>query len=183
LAPESTAVATDYAYALWQHGDSADALATLHRLQLQNPENPVPFSYAAMFQLAQGNVSEYLAMSRRWAEAIDDPRQIQRVAEEARLFQSGGRLATLRRIAHTQPVGNSPSWHGGNLPAAIAASHLGDRALLIAILTRRDQYVDVSKENWRPLRFPLEPFLKWRSDAGVAPLLLRQFHISSLPDR
>ena len=182
LSPESTAVAADYAYTLWQHGDSDQAFEALTQLQHRNPENPVPYGFSALFHLAQGDVAQYLEMSEHWATIIGDDRQSARVANERQAFATGGKVAVLRHISRSLPIGDNPYWHGGNLPAAIAASHLGDRRLLASILNRRDKDYDVAKEDWRPLRFPLEPFLRWRNDPVLAPLILRQFHISRFPE-
>ena len=76
-------------------------------------------------------------------------------------------------LEHAPPL-ESSSWHGGLLPRAIAASERGDGAALMAILSRPG----ITAQNWRPLRFPVLAFVKWRRDPAVARALDRAFGLS-----
>lgn len=166
LAPDSPAVLTDYAIALWQAGDREGALRHLAAVERRFPTNSAAPGAAALFHLQTGDVAAYLAESRRWATLINAPPQLERLNREQAAYDAGGADATLRLMS-TSPGLSTPFWHGGNLSAAIAAAKLGDRSVLRARLKAAAE----GQENWRDLAFPAASFERWRNDAELKPLL------------
>ncbi|GAW41177.1 invasion protein regulator [Brevundimonas sp. SH203] len=168
LAPDSPAVITDYSIALWQTGESHEALRRLADVERRFPTHSGAPGAAALFRLQAGDVEGYLEDSARWATLIGDPNQIARVRREHLAFEQGGSAATLHMMAASEAMPSS-FWHGGNLPASIAASMIGDRGALL----KRLRIVEASGENWRDLRFPGASFARWRTDPEIGPLLER----------
>lgn len=166
LAPDSPAVLTDYAVGLWQAGDRPAALRRLSAVERRFPTHSAAPGAAAMFNLQAGDVSAYLAASRRWASLIGDTSQLQRLDREQAAYDAGGAPAVLKLMSTTPALG-TPFWHGGNLPAAIAAAQLGDRKAL----SNRLELASVGKENWRDLDFPAAAFEPWRNDPELKPQL------------
>ena len=166
LAPDSPAVLTDYAIALWQAGDRPAALQRLAAVERRFPTHSAAPGAAALFYLQAGDVNAYLAASRRWASLIRATPQLERLDREQAAYDAGGAPAVLKLMS-TAPALETPFWHGGNLPAAIAAARLGDRRALL------DRLKDVSsrRENWRDLDFPAGAFEPWRDDPELKPLL------------
>ncbi|WP_428151855.1 hypothetical protein [Brevundimonas sp.] len=177
LAPDSPAVLTDYAMGLWQAGQSRASLTRLADVEARFPTHSAAPNAAALFHLQAGDIGAYLEQSRRWATLIGDARQTARIAAEATVFASGGSQTTLRLIAGSTPIVSS-FWHGGELPVAMAASMIGDRPRVLAILTAvADRGV-----TWRNLRFPAESFLRWKDDPELRGLLRRVLDPATFPD-
>lgn len=166
LAPDSPAVLTDYAIALWQAGDRPAALQRLAAVERRFPTHSASPGAAALFHLQAGDVAAYLAASHRWASLIRATPQLERLDREQAAYDAGGAPAALKLMS-TAPALETSFWHGGNLPAAIAAARLGDRSALLERL--RD--VSVRRENWRDLDFPAGAFEPWRDDPELKPLL------------
>lgn len=177
LAPNSPSVLTDYAMALWQAGQSQASLSRLIDVETRFPTHSGAPSAAALFQLQVGDIAAYLDRSRRWAALIGDARQAARIETEASTFAAGGARAALTLIARSAPIASS-FWHGGELPVAMAASMIGDRERVKAILSAvADRGV-----TWRNLRFPAESFLRWKQDADLSRLLGRVLDPGTFPD-
>lgn len=173
LGPDVPAVRIDRAVAQWQAGQSKAALAALTEAERSYPDLSAPSSYLALFALARGDAAAYLDHAARWATRIGDQQQAARIAAEQGIFTAGGDAALWRFMAQQAPILSS-SWHGGYLAIAISASLAGDREKMVAILDRPD----ITSQNWRPLRFPVEAFLRWKNDADVAAKLDHAFNQS-----
>ena len=176
LSPDSPAVLTDYAMALWQAGQSQAALTRLADVEARFPTNSAAPSAAALFQLQAGDIGAYLDQSRRWATLIGNPVQVARLDREDVAFASGGASALLAVISRSEPIASS-FWHGGELPVAMATSMIGDRERLQAILTTvADRGI-----TWRNLRFPAASFLRWANDPDLRGLLRRVLDPGTFP--
>lgn len=170
LAPDVPAVRVDRAAAQWQAGQTAKALATLSDAEQRYPDLSSPSNYLALFALSRGEAPAYLDHAERWAARIGERAQIDLIARERGAYVARG-AAGLWRFMSQQPTIPSSSWHGGHLTIAIAASLAGDRTRLLAVLER----ADIGSQNWRPLRFPVEAFLRWKNDAEVGAKLDHAF--------
>ena len=177
LAPDSTVLQADYAVALWQAGDTQRAKTILNDVEARAPGGSTAPNWLALFALAEGDIRDYLTQSERWAAAVGDKKQIERVAGEAAAFRKGGEAAVLRQML-AQPSLSSPYWHGGDLPQAIAASRLGDQAALQRILMRPR----LMEENWRDLRFPAGAFARWAAQPGIHTRLNQIFKARDFMD-
>lgn len=177
LSPDSPSVLTDYAMALWQADQSQEALSRLLDVEARFPTHSAAPGATALFQLQAGDIAAYLDQSRRWAALIAEPRQVARVTAEANAFAAGGAPAALTLIARSTPIVSS-FWHGGELPTAMAATMIGDRGRVRAILDT----VAGRGDTWRNLRFPAQTFLRWKDDPELRGLLRRVLDPATFPD-
>lgn len=154
--PDSAAVITDHEIARWQSGDQAGASQRLDAVARCFPENSAAPGFAGL--PPEAGRRDGLSCRRRTLDGADrrpPPACPQCCA-----------VATSRPIA-------TPFWYGGSPTAAIAASRLGERLRLIALLgnpTTRD-------ETGVRCAFRPRPSAAGKATPVVAPLLANAFGV------
>jgi Flp pilus assembly protein TadD len=144
LNPESDAIKTDYAFALWLKGDHDASKAILEAQAKAHPDSVGPRTYLGYIRMIEGDWPGYLTESELRADNRDDPRMKQQQLELRNIYARGGKAALIRelmkRAAADRATGNSES---SNRLANWAAA-TGHRAELVEILSDSD----ARKQSW-----------------------------------
>jgi tetratricopeptide (TPR) repeat protein len=168
LDPGSTAIQTDYAWALWWEGPGDPGLAELEDLAARSPPLATPHRFLTFIFLARGDVAQYLDESETWAALQNNPALTARVAGERDAFRSGGARAVLEAIARQPPGARVMEGTATEWPAT-AASLAGDRAQLLRVLARGD----AAGDHWNSWRRDQARYTKWLGDPVVRDKLDR----------
>lgn len=170
LDPGSVAIQTDYAWALWQSGASAEAVARLRALEARSPDLSSPSYFLAIIALGMGDVAGYLDHGRRWAALQSDAAASARVSAQTMAFRRGGAKAALNLIAATR-LFSTDRTRDAILVSAGTASLARNRTQLLALLAR----AQARGQHWKPLRWQRGLFSGWDGDQEVTARLNQLF--------
>ena len=162
--PGSTAIQTDYAWALWSSGDRQQGKARL--LQLAQKGKVSAYSYLTYIALADKDWTGYIDHIEKRSLLRNDANSVQQVAAQKRALQQGGEKALLD-ILSKNSVSDPSAPVSDSSGLAIYAALSNDRAKLYAILLKADQ----KNEIWGFSGMTQAVFKPWRQDTQINALI------------
>jgi len=169
LEPGSVPIQTDLAWARWQAGDQAAAVAALNAVIAAHPDYSAAYDCLADARLSVGDYPGYVAAYSEYARLKQDVRLIGVARAQKTALESGG-IATLQALMLSDALSRAGRDIGRNHSrAAFIASVSGDRSALINALTK----AEAADETWGASGTTRRIRDRWAEDAEVVRLLDR----------
>ncbi len=170
LDPESPAIEADYAWASWETGSDAEAVAMLRDVEARAPTLSTAPYYLMVISFVRGDWARYLGEAEKVARLRGDADQLARIAEQKAAFARMGAKGLLDTVSPATP----PQTIGAvdrSIFSAAAAAISDRRDRLLAIVTR----AEADGELWTPTHWSLTLFQKWWANPEIAGGLHRLY--------
>jgi tetratricopeptide (TPR) repeat protein len=168
--PDSAAIKTDYAWALWLSGQRAEGKALLLAQQTAQPSSVGPHTYLSYIYMIEGNWQAYLRESGLRADKRDDPAMEARQQLLQSTFATGGAPALIKALASEAAADRAAGLSESSIVLANWAGATGAREVLLTIL--KDS--DARQQSWSMGGFADLAVTKLPNDSVVAGLVARR---------
>jgi tetratricopeptide (TPR) repeat protein len=167
--PESLAVQSDWAFALYATGGRNTAVDILNGISTQRPDFAASFDCLRYIFLGESDFPHYFAAMSALARLRNEPALTARIAHERATFEAGDNGA-FRKLMIANATGDRQSGLGDKVWPLSIVSAVGDRATLIAMLTAGDS----RGELWGSASQRAAISRRWKDDAQLTALLARR---------
>ena len=170
LEPGAVPIQTDLAWARWQAGGQAAAVAALTEIIAAHPDYSAAYDCLADARLSVGDYAGYVVAFAEYARLREDPRLIAFARAQQEALAADG-IARLQQLMLREAVSRASLDIGRNHSrAAFIASIAGDRVALLNILAD----AEAADETWGASGMTRRIRDRWAEDAEVIRLLDRR---------
>ncbi len=167
LNPESDAIKTDYAWALWLKGDRAAGKAILEAEAKAHPDTVGAQTYLGYIRMIEDDWPGFLRAAALRANNRDDPHMIARQRDLEAIYTRGGASALIAELMRRAAADRAAGLSESSIVMANWAAATGRRAELVSILTD----ADARKQDWGMGGFADLAIRKIPGDAQVTQLI------------
>lgn len=167
--PGSDQIATDYAWALWDNGQSQEAMKRLRGIAASRPDIVEAQDCLSIAALAAGDYPGYLQALEARATLRREPLLTSRIKILKLAFATGGGPALLKTLESSEQDREEQSAYPNHALAAFYASLAGDRPAVLRIMA----LATTSHERWGAAGFVRRIGERWAGDKAVVAFLDR----------
>jgi hypothetical protein len=167
--PESLAVQSDWAFALYATGERKPAVDILNGIAAQRPDFAASFDCLRYIFLGESDFPHYFAAISALARLRNEPALSARIAQERATFETGN-SAVFRNLMIANALRDQGAGLGDKVWPLSIVSAVGDRATLLAMLTDSD----ARGELWGSASQREAIARRWKDDAQLTALLVRR---------